>query len=73
MDEFNKNNGLSITTETTDAEIKNQFKSDDDIRRECMTTSSILGPDGKPITKVDSEAMEKQRKKETNKLKKLKK
>lgn len=37
-----------------------------------MTTSSILGPDGKPITKVDSEAMEKQRKKETNKLKKLK-
>ena len=71
--EFNKNNGLSITTETTDAEIKNQFKSDDDIRRECMTTSSILGPDGKPITKVDSEAMEKAKKERDQQIEEAKK
>lgn len=73
LDEFNKNNGLSITTETTDAEIKNQFKSDDDIRRECMTTSSILGPDGKPITKVDSEAMEKVKKERDQQIEEAKK
>ena len=73
LDEFNKNNGLSITTETTDAEIKNQFKSDDDIRRECMTTSSILGPDGKPITKVDSEAMEKAKKERDQQIEEAKK
>lgn len=60
--EFNKNNGLSITTETTDAEIKKQFKSDDDIRRECMTTSSILGPDGRPIIEEDVVAIEKAKK-----------
>lgn len=71
--EFNKNNGLSITTETTDAEIKNHFKSDDDIRRECMTTSSILGPDGKPITKVDSEAMEKAKKERDQQIEEAKK
>lgn len=71
--EFNKNSGLSITTETTDAEIKNQFKSDDDIRRECMTTSSILGPDGKPITKVDSEAMEKAKKERDQQIEEAKK
>ena len=73
LDEFNKNNGLSITTETTDAEIKNHFKSDDDIRRECMTTSSILGPDGKPITKVDSEAMEKAKKERDQQIEEAKK
>lgn len=71
--EFNKNSGLSITTETTDAEIKNQFKSDDDIRRECMTTSSILGPDGKPVTKVDSEAMEKAKKERDQQIEEAKK
>lgn len=71
--EFNKNNGLSITTETTDAEIKNNFKSDDDIRRECMTTSSILGPDGKPITKVDSGAMEKAKKERDQQIEEAKK
>lgn len=71
--EFNKNNRLSITTETTDAEIKNHFKSDDDIRRECMTTSSILGPDGKPITKVDSEAMEKAKKERDQQIEEAKK
>lgn len=73
LDEFNKNNGLSITTETTDAEIKNHFKSDDDIRRECMTTSSILGPDGKPITKVDSETMEKAKKERDQQIEEAKK
>lgn len=73
LDEFNKNNGLSITTETTDAEIKNQFKSDDDIRRECTTTSSILGPDGKPVTKVDSEAMEKAKKERDQQIEEAKK
>lgn len=71
--EFNRNSGLSITTETTDAEIKNQFKSDDDIRRECTTTSSILGPDGKPVTKVDSEAMEKAKKERDQQIEEAKK
>lgn len=73
LDDFNKNNGLSITKQTTDDDIKKQFKSDDDIRRECMITSSILGPDGRPITKVDSEAMEKAKKERDQQIEEAKK
>ena len=73
VNNMNKNNGLSITKQTTDDDIKKQFKSDDDIRRECMTTSSILGPDGKPITKVDSEAMEKAKKERDRQIEEAKK